>query len=111
MARSGIVGTPARLSILTDTLPWGLGHGALTLRLRFSWLIRPGIDLHSGGPPGREDYALRHLIDVDAYRNTLGKPHPGKDRVDRGDPLFVGLRIGTLMARAMLSTWPRMIWP
>src|SRR6266853_1159388 len=43
------------------------------------------IDLYGGGQSGREDDALRHLIDMDAHRNALCQAHPGEDRVDRGE--------------------------
>src|SRR5215510_276070 len=49
------------------------------------------IDLNGGGHTGREDDARRHLIDMDADRDALGKAHPGEDGVDRSDPLIVGL--------------------
>ena len=54
---------------------------------------RPRIDLHRGRHPGREDHTLRHLIDVNAYWDALRQPHPSEDRVDRGQPLSVGLRV------------------
>src|SRR5580704_2885332 len=56
---------------------------------------RPGswIDLHGGCHPGREDNALRHLVDMNAHRNALGKAHPREDRIDCGKPLRIGLRV------------------
>src|SRR6516225_10547248 len=36
---------------------------------------------------GRKDDPRRHLVDMDADRNALGKPHPGEDGVDICDPL------------------------
>src|SRR3984893_11123190 len=71
---------------------------ALTRRsasLASSLGLRPGavIDLHGGRHPGRKDHALRHLIDVDAHRNALGKAYPGEDRIDRCKPLLIGLRV------------------
>src|ERR1700722_3702793 len=49
------------------------------------------IDLHRGGHPGHESEALRHLVDVDTHRNPLREPHPGEDRINRGDPLSIRL--------------------
>ena len=51
------------------------------------------IDLHGGGHAGRKHHALGHLIDVDAHRNALRQTHSGEDRIDRGEPLAVGLRV------------------
>ena len=33
---------------------------------------------------------------MDAHRDTLRQPHPGEDRVDVGNPLPVGLRVGDI---------------
>src|SRR3984893_7235785 len=60
---------------------------ASSLDLRFGLRI----NLHGGRHPGRKDHALRHLIDVDAHRNALGKAYPGEDRIDRCKPLLIGL--------------------
>jgi hypothetical protein len=66
------------------------------LKIPASLGLRPGprIDLRGGRHPCRKDHALRHLIYVDAHWNALGKAHPGEDRVDRGKPLLIGLRVG-----------------
>jgi hypothetical protein len=42
-------------------------------------------------------------------RDALRQAHPGKDWIDVGKPLPIGLRVATLMPRAMLSTWLRTI--
>src|SRR3954471_12076223 len=64
----------------------------------FALLRRPGtyIDLHGGGHPRCKHHAFGHRVDMDAHRDTLGQPHPGEDRVDIGDPLPVGLRVGDI---------------
>ena len=49
--------------------------------------------MHGGSHPGREDNALRDLVDMDPDRNALGKADPGKDWINRGKPLLVGLRV------------------
>ena len=51
------------------------------------------IDLNRGSHTGRKDDVRRHLVDLDANRNALGEAHPGEDRVNGSDALFVGLRI------------------
>jgi len=51
------------------------------------------IDLHGRRHAGHQANAIRHLIDVDVHRHALGEPHPGEDRVDRGEALQVGLRV------------------
>ncbi len=58
--------------------PVGAGHCSLRLR------PESRIDLHGGRHPSRKDHAVRHLVDVDAHRNALGKADPGEDRIDRG---------------------------
>ena len=55
--------------------PVGAGHCSLRLSR---------IDLHGGRHPSRKDHAVRHLVDVDAHRNALGKADPREDRVDGG---------------------------
>jgi hypothetical protein len=42
------------------------------------------VDLHGGGHPSHQADAIRHPIDVDAYRHALRKPDPGEDRIYRG---------------------------
>jgi hypothetical protein len=49
--------------------------------------------LNSRGHARGKNNARRHFIDMDADRDALRETHPGKDRVDRGDALIVGLRI------------------
>ncbi len=58
--------------------------------------LRPGprIDLDRGRHSRRQRHALRHFIDVDAHGYALGKAHPSEDRIDRGNPLLIGLRVG-----------------
>ena len=49
--------------------------------------------MHRGGHPRRENYARRHMIDLDANWNPLRQPHPGEDRIDVGKALPIGLRV------------------
>src|SRR5689334_18599966 len=51
-------------------------------------LVRP-VDLHSGGCADEEFHAFRNLVDVNAHRDALCQPDPGKDRVDRRQPDLV----------------------
>ena len=51
------------------------------------------VDLHSRSHPLDKLHALWDLIDVDADRDALRKTYPGEDRIDRGHPLIVGLRV------------------
>jgi hypothetical protein len=55
-------------------------------------------DLHGGGHTLRQHYPLRHLVDMDAYRNALRQAHPGEDRVDVGEALPIGLRVRNINA-------------
>ncbi len=50
-------------------------------------------DLDGGRHARRKNHALRHVIQMDAHRHALRRPHPGEDRVDCGEPLGVRLRI------------------
>ena len=43
------------------------------------------------GYSGHENDAIRHFIDVDTHGDSLREPHPGEDRIDRGDALPVRL--------------------
>jgi hypothetical protein len=67
------------------------------------------LDLHGRGraPPRHQAHAVGHLIDVEAHRDALRQAYPGEDRVDRGEPLLVGLGVGDVDAAAMRATWPR----
>ncbi len=51
------------------------------------------IDLHGGRHAGHQADAIRHLIDVDAHRHALRKAHPGEDRIYRGEPRLIRLRV------------------
>ena len=67
------------------------------------------IDLNGGGHAGRKNDTGRSLIHMDADRDPLRQAHAGEDEVDGSAPLIVGRAFETLIARAMLSTWPRTI--
>jgi hypothetical protein len=66
----------------------------LTVICRLCERSRPGSDLDRGGHSGDEAHALRHPIDIDAYRNALREPHPGKDPVDQGHPFAARPSVG-----------------
>ncbi|MEH2566073.1 hypothetical protein V1289_005700 [Bradyrhizobium sp. AZCC 2289] len=51
------------------------------------------IDLHGGRHPSHEADAIRHLIDVDAHWHALRKPHPGEDRIYRGESRLIRLSV------------------
>src|SRR6266446_5910900 len=93
----GVTAFKARCLALIDDIPRGTlafsPEGGPVTAGSLGWRPRPRIDLHSSRHPGCEDHTLRHLIDVDAHRNALRQAHPGEDRVDRGEPLPVGLRV------------------
>src|SRR5882762_87593 len=59
--------------------------------LSFRRCARSIIDANGRGHTGRKNHARRHLIDMDADWDALGKAHPREDRVDRRHPLIVGL--------------------
>jgi glyoxylase-like metal-dependent hydrolase (beta-lactamase superfamily II) len=68
-----------------------------------STLFRPSVvflamHLHCGGHTLDQPHAIRHLIDVDAHWHALGKSHPGEDRVHRGEPRLIRLRVGNVDA-------------
>ena len=54
---------------------------------------RSRIDLDRRCHSGDQVSAIRCLIYLDMYRHTLGKAHPSEDRVHRGKPLLVSLRV------------------
>ena len=57
-------------------------------------MIRAGVDLYSCSHPGHEHNADRHLVDLNADRNSLGEPDPGEDWVHVRNALPVGLSVG-----------------
>jgi hypothetical protein len=65
------------------------------------------LDFHGDGLTGGENDVLGYVIDMDSHRDALRQAHPGEDRVDGREASRAGFRVGTLMPRAMLSTWPR----
>src|ERR1700722_4087418 len=69
-------------------------HGTASMPRPF----RLRIDLHGTRHASHQADALRYLIDVDAYRHTLRKAHPGKDRIYRGEPCGVRLCVRDLDA-------------
>ena len=69
-------------------------HGCRLFRRRSAL----SIDLHGGRHSCRKHHALRHLINMDAHGDALRQAHPGKDRVDVGEPLPIGLRVGDVDA-------------
>ena len=52
-----------------------------------------GSDLDRRGDAGHQLHPLRNGIDVNFNRDTLCQPHPGEDRIDRGDAQLIGLRV------------------
>jgi hypothetical protein len=51
------------------------------------------IDLHSSCHASHEAQAVRYLIDVNAHRHALRKPYPGENRIYRGEPRLIRLRV------------------
>src|ERR1700681_1867124 len=51
------------------------------------------IDLHRGRRASHQSDAIRYLIDVDAHRHALRKADPSEDRIYRGEPRLIRLRI------------------
>jgi hypothetical protein len=49
--------------------------------------------LHGGRHAGHQSDAIRHLINVDAHRDALRETHPGEDRIYRGEPCLIRLRV------------------
>src|SRR5712675_3078063 len=72
-----------------------LSQPDLGARCSASTLRRFGlrIDLHGGRHTSRQPDTIRHLIDVDAHRQALRQAHPGEDRIYRGQPCLIGLRV------------------
>src|SRR5258707_2229151 len=55
--------------------------------------FRSRIDLNGSCHASHQADAIRHLIDVDAHRHALRKAHPGEDRIYRGEPSLIRLRV------------------
>jgi hypothetical protein len=51
------------------------------------------IDLDRRRHTGDQANSIRYLINPDVHRNTLSKAYPSEDRVHRGKPLLVRLRV------------------
>ena len=54
---------------------------------------RRKIDLHGSSHAGHQADAIRYLIDVDADGHALRKADPGEDRIYRGKPRLIRLRV------------------
>ena len=54
---------------------------------------RSRVDLDRRGHAADEAHASWFLINPDVRRHTLSKPYPNEDRVYRGEPLLVRLRV------------------
>ena len=48
---------------------------------------------HRRSHASHQSDAIRHLIDADAHRHALRKPDPGEDRIYRGEPRLIRLRV------------------
>jgi hypothetical protein len=64
--------------------------GSRPVAIRRCWLR---IDLYSSCHASHEAHAVRYLIDADAHRHALRKPYPGEDRIYRGEPRLIRLRV------------------
>jgi hypothetical protein len=55
--------------------------------------LRAPVDLNRRGQASDQANAIGDLLDPDVHRHALSQTHPGEDRIHRGKPLLVWLRV------------------